>query len=273
MKENIINNIEKYADSTKNKFVKPMILIKVIEDTLGMNYKDIKDKVDNSCINIDQEDVMDFLNGDYIKEKIKTQNKINKYFKDKSYLKITDEQLNKVVATDIPVPKYRLEVYSYIYYEKYIAILKYKISKLLNIIGYLQIQKSNIIKEQLEELDICVNQLGNIRYDDVIRLVLPTIENFNELNRVVKKANNIFTYREVMRNIEMFEKDKKRERDIFPNKNLQVSWTITNEDYGYAPLTPLQIKKNKREQLERERALLLTIIRAQNLEKKNHKSK
>ena len=31
-----------------------------------------------------------------------------------------------------------------------------------------------------------------VKYEDVIRLVLPVVENINELNNVVKKANDIF---------------------------------------------------------------------------------
>ncbi len=46
----------------------------------------------------------------------------------------------------------------------------------------------------LESIDIELDEFGNIKKEDIIRLLTPTIYNINEFKKKIKDANDLSTY-------------------------------------------------------------------------------
>lgn len=92
--------------------------------------------------------------------------------------------------------KYRFEPFTLEYYIRYVEIVKDKSISILNIIEKISNNQHNDIESLLNDLDISLDELGNISRKDIIRLASPLILNYNVLIEKTSEGNNLSTYLE-----------------------------------------------------------------------------
>lgn len=262
-------NLDKYF-GTINKgelaYYSPRALIVILEGEMGNSFGNIKNFVKNASINITSEQIVEFLNTTFEQENPELKKRIDNWKKSQTSGEIlfNEEQIEDIINSreefidDISASRYAFTPYSLEYFKKYVKILKSKLLLILNIIENISNKKSDLISEQLSDLDINLDNGGNILKEDIIRLILPTIFNLNKLKEKVTKANNVATYLEFKESEELIYKRGFSEGP-YPPVTIQVNSLDGNYNQGNVPLSENQkeILREKREKSMQKTAKLI----------------
>ena len=161
----------------------------------------------------------------------------------------TQDFVNELVAY-----KYKFEPYTLEYFKKYVSILKTKCLNLLKLLEYLDKRKSmEISKDEWEvilDLDIHVNEEGNVYYEDINRLSEAMVYNIMDLYEKVKKGNDPSAYLDFKISKEKLYRDGVFESEIYPRKEIQLKDTIMGSSKEFIALTEKQKEKIRAEELE-----------------------
>lgn len=155
-----------------------------------------------------------------------------------------EEEKAQYFVNELADYKYRFEPYTLEYFKKYVDILKIKCSSLLKLLEYLDKRKSmEISKDEWQailDLDIRVNEEGNIYWEDINRLSETMVYNILDLYEKVKKGNDPSTYLDFKISKEKLYRDGVFESEIYPKKKLQLNDTIVGSSKEFIALTEKQ---------------------------------
>lgn len=173
----------------EEKWYNPQILITILEDNLKKDFTTLYNEVKYADIKWQEEDIIKFLTT-------------------KNY-------------------KYNPNTLEYL--KSYIAIIQYKVLSLFDIIEKLSLKKLSLINKKLISLDIKLNESKDINKEDIIRLIIPTVYNYQLYQEKICQINDLNTY---LQNIENLD---------YPSYHLQ------SQGLGNVPLSKEQeeIKRRK----------------------------
>ena len=229
----------------------PKYLVDVLTSELNIDFNDIFNKLNSFDVYIKERDIKRFLD--------------NKFYEENPDIKVKTDKLNLDITSDIydnvsnygdrfvlflKFDKYRFEPYTLDYFKNYICILKEKCMIIYKIIEGL-IDKT-IPKYILENLDINLDENGNILMTDILRLTKPFIYNFQKLSDFTTRANKLETYLDFKLSLDRLCKEDINENELYPSNNLQNEDYLLNGEDGYIPYTEKQktlIKKREEEAL------------------------
>ncbi len=266
-------NFQKYFDED-NYYYDSKYIITILETMLGINFEEIKRTVNDSKVLLTEEQIEAFLKQRLVEEdpelkqrieerKLK-QEKIAKERRKKSeqgaeeklsfnFKPLTDEEIKEqgqAIADSIAIGRYQFEPYTLKYFNKYIGIVRSKLLTLLDIIEKIGNKNVTSVQDFMTELDIVLDENGNIPKEDIIRLLTPTIYNFLNLNKKVEEANELSTYLTFKMSEHSLMRDGWSESEVYPQKSLQ------NKDlYGFNGNENVQLssrqEKERREKQKR----------------------
>ncbi|MCI9435379.1 MAG: hypothetical protein HFI86_08970 [Bacilli bacterium] len=244
-------NLDKYFGTTNKgelAYYSPRALIVILEGEMGKCFDDIKKFAENASISITSGQIVEFLNKTFEQEKPELKAKIDNCKKVVSngeilfgeeqieYLKNSSEEFDDSISAS----KYAFTPYSLEYFKQYTSILKSKLFLLLNIIESISNNKSNLVSEQLSNLDINLDSNGDILKEDIIRLILPTIYNLTELEAIVSEGNKAETYLEFKLSKLNLYKRGISVGGLYPSLSIQVKNIDGNHSLGNVPLSKNQ---------------------------------
>ena len=254
-------NLENYFDNTDNKYYDASYLIKILEEILEKSIDNIKEDVKNIKITITRDEIENFLEKTFqdedpkLKEKIERQ-KTRYNFNienNEPVLKTKDIELESINAIErfsdrMKISRYQFEPYTLEYFNKYTTIVRNKAIQLLNIIEKIGNRQSITIKDTLLELDIQLDENGNIKREDIIRLIEPTIHNIEELVKKTNKANDPSTYLTFKMSKQSLYRNGLSEEEIYPSKVILVKNLYKGNSYGNVPISNRQKQELNEEQ-------------------------
>lgn len=173
----------------EEKWYNPQILITILEDNLKKDFTTLYNEVKYADIKWQEEDIIKFLTT-------------------KNY-------------------KYNPNTLEYL--KNYISIIQYKVLSLFDIIEKLSLKKLSLINKKLISLDIKLNESKDINKEDIMRLIIPTVYNYQLYQEKICQINDLNTY---LQNIENLD---------YPSYHLQ------SQGLGNVPLSKEQeeIKRRK----------------------------
>ena len=101
----------------------------------------------------------------------------------------------------------------------------------------------------LTELDIVLDENGNVLKSDIVRLITPTIYNINDLNEKLAKANDLSTYLTFKMSKHSLYRDGFSEGEVYPSQSIQIN----SLQYDYIQGN-VRLSENQRKTLEEERS-------------------
>lgn len=246
-------NLEKTFDKTNYKYYDPSFLISTLERILEKKLGEVKNYINNLQIYVTDEQIIKFLEKTFQEEnpELKQRIEIRKRIKsqiDSDKLKFTPKKVttqNKKEMTQeftdrIAVGRYQFEPYTLEYFNRYTTIVRNKALQLLNIIEQIGAKKSTTIQDLLTELDIQLDENGNITEQDIIRLIDPTIQNINELYENITKANDLSTYLTFKMSKRSLDIDNLSEEEIYPTESIFIKDRYNGHNYGNVPISKRQ---------------------------------
>lgn len=257
-------NLENYFDSTKNKYYDASILVSILEKNLGKSLYEIKNDVNNAQISVTRDEIEEFLERTFqkenpgLKERIeKPKPRYNKPFDELTEQDIKDS--SQIFIDKISAGRYHFESYTLEYFNRYTTIVRNKALKLLNIIERIGTRQSITIQDLLVELDIQLDENGNITREDIIRLIKPTIQNVGELDEKITKANDLSTYLTFKMSKHSLYRDGWSEGEVYPTKSIFVKDLHNGYSYGNIPISSRQ-EQELHEELRKSSRKLAKIL-------------
>lgn len=238
-------NLEKYFDSTDNKYYDASFLVSILEKILGKSLDEIKDDVNNAQIFVTKDEIEEFLERTFqeenpgLKERIENPKpRCNKPFGEWTEQDIKDS--SQRFGDEISAGRYHFEPYTLEYFNRYTTIVRNKALQLLNIIELIGTRQSTTIQDLLSELDIQLDENGNIIREDIIRLIKPTIQNVGELDEKITKANDLSTYLTFKMSKHSLYRDGWSEGEVYPTKSIFVKDLHNGYSYGNISISSRQ---------------------------------
>lgn len=232
-------NFSKYFDVEDIKYYEPRIIITILEDILGKDLCTIKSDIEELKITIDRKQIEDFLDKTFEEEepevKARLENpKPRKPLSDKiefNNLSTEDiEESSQRFGDELTAARYGFDPYTLDYFHNYSNIVRNKAKKILDIIEKI-VNKDFSIVDILTELDIQLDENGNISKEDIIRLISPFINNYNLLVEKINTANNLETYLTFKLSKHSVYRNGCSEGELYPSSSIQVK----NLYYDYLP--------------------------------------
>lgn len=162
--------------------------------------------------------------------------------------KMVEEATITIEKSKTKIPDNKLNYLNYI--KNYVSTLKEKCLTLLDIIDDIKKIKDEKITEQglkrIKELDLNINESGNILKDDAIRLIEATIYNIKDLNEKVTQGDCHETYLDHTDYQNEFEKTNINGNGIYPNKEVQI---LDIDQYQKKEL--IALSENQKQKLKR----------------------
>ena len=246
----INNNYSSYFNE-KVKFYNSEIIITILEDCLNKDIATIKKELVELKINITNEQIVEFLDKKFEEEnpEIRTRVKNPKPLKPLSdkvdLVKITDEDIEESTqhfADQLTAARYNYDSYTLDYFKKYTNIVRNKSTKILDIILKISNKETSDIVDLLVELDIQLDENGNISKEDIVRLVSPFVHNYNGLVEKINNANNLETYLTFKLSKHSLYRQGCSEGELYPISSIQTR----TFHYDYLPgNVPLSEKQKK----------------------------
>lgn len=245
-------NLDNYFDNGENSFYDSMVIITILEDILGKSIVEIKEDVNAKQIIVTKEQIEEYLEKKFIEEDPELKKRIDnpKPKRSSNIAKWTGkdiEDASQKFVDSISVTRYIFEPYSLKYFNKYTTIVRNKINMLLNIIEQIGVKNIQSIQNILIDLDIALDESGNISKNDIIRLIIPTVYNINELNAKLEKANDLSTYLSFKESKHSLMRDGISESEIYPSQSLQIKDLWYDHIQGY-----VRLSENQRKELEEQ---------------------
>lgn len=249
-------NLDKYFDSNEDKYYDSKILTKILEDITGKSFKQILSDVNSSKISVTEEQIVEYLNNEFEKNDFELKQRIEKRnserekrkndssqnnFDYENLKRLNEEDAAQEFADNLSASRYSFTPYTLKYYRKYTLILSNKLITLLGIVEKISLKRGEEIEEQLYDLDIILDGEGNISKSDIIRLIVPTIYNFNKLNEKIEKANDLSTYltKKLTEQL-LYKRGMSDESELYPSRAIQIKTLHGYDEVGTIPLTEYQ---------------------------------
>lgn len=230
-------------------YLEPWLITRIIIDKIkiGMSFVELKRFVKECEITISADEIIEYMDKKRQEKysQLELQNKTNDKISPVSLPEdAKEEEKAQYFVNELADYKYRFEPYTLEYFKKYVDILKIKCSSLLKLLEYLDKRKSmEISKDEWQailDLDIRVNEEGNIYWEDINRLSEAMVYNILDLYEKVKKGNNPSTYLDFKISKEKLYRDSVFESEIYPRKELQLNDTIVGSSKEFIALTEKQ---------------------------------
>lgn len=250
-------NLESYF--TNQKLYHPQIIITIIEDITSKNFNQLKKDINNQKITITEEQIKKYLDKKFIEEEPEVKRRIE--LKHNSPTKHQEKQNIKAINIIqefndyVIASKYDFNPYVLEYFKKNSTIIKRKLNLLLNLIEKISIKDTTSIQNLLIDLDINLDSSGNISKDDIIRLIKPTIDNINNLDTIIKKANNLTTYLTIT-----IPSTNLIENNIYSSLSLQNKSPFQDHLKGNIPLSLNQKNELKKKQRKNTNIIIKSIL-------------
>lgn len=250
-------NIEKYFENSDNEYYNSKFIITILEDVLGKNTEIIKKELSELKIVVTIEQIKEYLNNKFeeenpiVKARLENPKPRKPLSKEICFGKLTDEEIEESsqhFADQITASRYAFDSFTLEYFNKYSNIVRNKANKILNIIEKISDKEYSTISDLLAELDIRLDANGNITKEDVIRLVVPFVHNYNELTEKVSKANNLETYLTFILSKHSLYRSGCSEGELYPTTSIQTKSLFYDGLKGNIPLSDKQRRLLREEQ-------------------------
>lgn len=250
-------NFSKYFDVEDIKYYEPRIIITILEDILGKDLNTIKSDIEGLKITIDKQQIVDFLDKTFEEEEpeVKARLENPKPRKPREndgsiWTPWTDEEIKESsqhFGDELTAARYGFDPYTLDYFHKYSNIVRNKAKKILDIIEKIVNKDYSTIVDLLIQLDIKLDENGNITKEDIIRLIPPFIHNYNSLVEKVNNANNLETYLTFKLSKHSVYRNGCSEGELYPTSSIQTKSLY----YDYLPGN-ISLSTNQKETLEKE---------------------
>jgi len=251
-------NLEKYFNNSDIKYYDAKILITIIEDILNKDLNSIKKDIDELIITVDEKQIKNYLNQKFEKENPELKHRIEN---PKPRKKLSDgkiiltgmtiediEESTQAFGDQIEAMRYGFDSYTLEYFNKYSSIVRNKAKKILNIIEKIANGESNDISNLIMELDIQLDENGNITKEDIVRLILPFVHNYGSLVEKVNAANNLETYLTFKLSKHSVYRSGWSEGELYPRVSIQSKSLYYENLKGNIPLSNNQKEILRKEQ-------------------------
>ena len=260
-------HVGKYVDLEENYaiygvngyYLEPFLIKRIIidETKIGMTFVELKKFIEECEITISADEIIECMNKKREEKysQLELENKTNSKISPVSLLEdVNVEEKAQDFVNELVAYKYRFEPFTLEYFKKYVSILKIKCLNLLKLLEYLDKRKSmEISKDEWKvilDLDIHVNEEGNVYWEDINRLSEAMVYNILDLYEKVKKGNDPSTYLDFKISKEKLYRDGVFESEIYPRKEIQLKDTIMGSSKEFIALTEKQKEKIRAEELE-----------------------
>ena len=243
-------NFEPYFENTNIQYYDSKYIVTILENILGDTLEETKNKINKTQVIVSKEQIIEYLEKTFEEEDPKLKKRIenpNPKTSGNIFKRMDENTLEKRYLDSLNVQRYSFEPYALEYFKRYTTIVRNKIFLLLNIIEKIGNKDSLSIQNLLEELDIQLDENGNILKEDIIRLITPTIYNIRLLNEKVTEANDLSTYLTFKMSKHSLHRDDWSEGDIYPTESLQIKNLNFDCLKGNVPLS-----NNQRSELEEQ---------------------
>lgn len=246
-------NFDSYFESADNQYYDSKFIITILENIFGTNFDDIKNAVNSAQVVVTKEQITEFLEKKWEEEDPELKKRIEspKPKRSGNIAKWTDEDIessSQEFVDGISAGRYYFEPYTLEYFNKYSNIVRNKVLLLLNVVEKIGNRDTMSIQDLITELDIQLDESGNISRDDIIRLITPTVYNIGDLNEKVSKANDLSTYLTFKMSKHSLYKDGWSEGEIYPSSSLQIKNLYYDHIRGNVPLSSTQRTELEQEQ-------------------------
>lgn len=258
-------NFSKYFDLEDIKYYEPKIIITILEDILGKDLNTIKSDIEELKITINKEQIVDFLDKTFEEEEPEVKARLENPKPRKRSNNIVEwteqdiQESTQQFGDELTAARYGFDSFTLDYFHKYSNIVRNKAKKILDIIEKIVNKDSSII-ELLVELDIKLDENGNISKEDIIRLIPPFIHNYNELFEKVNNANNLETYLTFKLSKHSLYRDGWSEGELYPTSSIQVKDLYRDYLPGNISLSTNQKNKLREEQRKSMKILAKSLL-------------
>ena len=263
-------NLEKYFSNSDTKCYDAKILITIIEDILNKDLNTIKKDINELNIIVDEKQIVNYLNQKFEEEEPEVKKRIENPKPRKklnngriSMLDTTIEDIEEstqAFGDQLTAARYGFDSYTLNYFNKYSNIVRNKARKILNIIEKIANRESNDISNLITELDIQLDENGNITKEDIIRLILPFIHNYNSLVEKVNTANNLETYLTFKLSKHSVYRNGWSEGELYPTSSIQTKNLYYDNLKGNIPLSNNQKKVLREEQRKANKKFVKSLL-------------
>lgn len=247
-------NFETYFSESENEYYDSKIITNILENILGKSINEIKKDVNDNQIVVTREKIEKYLEQKFIEEDPELKKRIESPSPKRSrniaeWTKQDIENSSQEFVDDLSVARYCFEPYTLEYFNRYTAIVRNKVNILLSLIEKIGNKEIQPIQELLTELDIVLDENGNVLKSDIVRLITPTIYNINCLNEKLAKANDLSTYLTFKMSKHSLYRDGFSEGEVYPSQSIQIN----SLQYDYIQGN-VRLSENQRKTLEEERS-------------------
>lgn len=262
-------NLEKYFVNPEIKYYESKLLITILEDLLGKNIETIKVELDELKIDVTAEQIREYLNNKFIEEKPEVKARVDnpkpsKPLSERIELnKITYEEIEASAQhfeDQLTADRYGFDSYTLNYFNKYSNIVRNKAKKILDIIEKIVNKDYSNIADLMVEFDIKLDENGNITKEDIIRLILPFIHNYNALVEKVNNANNLETYLTFKLSKHSVYRSGCDEGELYPTSSIQIKSLYYDCLPGNISLSTNQKKILRKQQTKGMKKLVKSLL-------------
>ncbi len=235
-----MNNLESYSDGTDNKYCDYQSIITILEELCDCKLDEIKNGVNNAKVVVTNEQIKEYLDNKLAVENPRLKMRIE----DPNYLKNLEFSNSAQTFVDsLAILRYNYQPYTLEYFKTYTDIVRRKALLLLNIIEKIGHNDTETIQDLITNLDINLDEKGNILSTDINRLVTPTVYNINTLLTKVNEANNLETYLTFKMSKNYIYKEDLDEAEMYPTESIQIPDLFCDYFEGNVPLSSNQKKE------------------------------
>ncbi len=243
---------KKYLPDNAGEYYDSKLVISILEQELSKGLEQIKTEVNDAVVKVTEEDIKKFLDEKFSEEDPELKERIEnpKPRSEKSVIEWTKEDIKEDTqrfVDELCANRYCFNSYTLEYFKRYTTIVKNKALQLINIIESIGTKETTNIKDLLGELDINLDEFGNIKGEDIERLITPTIQNIEDLNEKINKANNLETYLTFKISRESLLREGISENEIYPSTSIIIKGLYGGHRKGNVP-----ISDNQEEELYKE---------------------
>lgn len=251
-------NYNEYFGNNKDMYYEPIVMMNLLEKISGSEFTKTMDFLRTKKIEVTNSQIQNYLNERFENDDhelmVRIEDRKNKN-SNISSSRLTKEEINDAgnrFIDNLAARKYTHNPDDLEYYKEYAEACSFKAKTILYIIGNICKKTAYKIEDSLNDLDIQLDENGNILKSDIIRLVKPAVYNINEFEKTIEKANNLDTYLEHEHSEEALIDGRIYARDLA----IQIN-SLDNDLYeGNVPLT----EKQKDEILEKQNKTMAKIM-------------
>jgi hypothetical protein len=253
--ELIMNNLnfENYFETEENKYYEAQFLILILENILGKPINVIKKDINDNEIVITKKQIEEYLKNKFSEEnpELKSRIEISRPKRSSNIVQWTEQDIastSQEFIDGISASRYHFEPYTLEYFNRYTTIVRNKANLLLDIIEKIGVKNTSSIQDKLIDLDIVLDENGNISRNDIIRLIIPTVYNIQDLKEKIEKANDLSTYLTFKMSKDSLYRNGLSENEVYPTKSLQIKNLFYDFIKGNVRLSENQRQKLKKEE-------------------------